>query len=957
MYEPIKVSGRNHVRRVALGLGVALAMAGGLAVQAASSEGMRRPIVGQRVASGGLITPEAAPGARLEPLDPDIPGAPSARANQAVTTSISPDGRTLLVLTSGYNYFTDNDGNTASFDEFVFVYDIAGGRPHKTQVLRVPNSFMGLAWHPTGREFYVAGGLNDNVHVFARRGGHFEAAATMSLGHTTGLGLDTRGDASIAWLNTAPLAGGLAVNRSGNRIMVANLENDSISLVDVDERRVIAELDLRPGTHQPARPGKAGGEFPLWVAIKGDTKAYVSSLRDREIVVVDFAGDQLRVVRRIAVTGTPNRMLLDRAEERLLVALDNSDTVAVIDTRTDTINRVIDLNVPFKASRGKLRFTGSHPNSLAFSPDDDALFVTLGGTNAIAVVPLDGKGSTNVGLIPSGWYPNSVSVSVDGRFLYVANAIAPAGPVDPRLPNQYVLQKRAAGLLTIPMPSPRDLESLTAQTLFNNNVAPRGGDRADRTMAFLRSRIKHVIYIVKENRTYDQVLGDLEKGNGDPTLTMFPEPISPNHHRLARQFVTLDNFYCSGAVSGDGWVWSTAGRTSDFTEKTIAVNYAGRGLSYDYEGMNRNINVAQPTVAERQAVNPFVPADPNLLPGTADVAALDGPGGEKGRGYIWDAARRAGLSVRNYGMYGDWTLNYLPAGQGYPPLLREPRREGVRVFYPAAVGLRDVSDPYYREYDMQLPDFWRFREWENEFDEFVRTGTLPNLSLIELPHDHFGSFGTALDGVNTPETQMADNDYALGMIVEKVAHSPYADSTLIFVVEDDAQDGPDHVDSQRTVAFVVGPYVRQGAVVSTPYANPSMLRTIVEILGMEPMGLQVALASPMSDLFDIRKRDWSYDAVVPDVLRTTQLPLPSRSARNSLPASHVPPRFAVPAHPAEYWVDAMRGQDFNRMDNLDTDKFNEVLWSGLMGAVPYPSVRHGRDLSGNRSELLKASRP
>lgn len=376
-------------------------------------------------------------------------------------------------------------------------------------------------------------------------------------------------------------------------------------------------------------------------------------------------------------------------------------------------------------------------------------------------------------------------------------------------------------------------------------------------------------------------------------------------------------------------------------------------MSYDYEGMNRNVNVAQRTVAERQATNPFVPDDPNLLPGTADVAALDGPGSERGKGYIWDAARRAGLTVRNYGFFGDWTLNYLPEGQGRPPLLREPRKEGVRVFFPAATGLRGVSDPYYREYDMQLPDFWRFKEWEHEFDRFVQKGALPNLALIELPHDHFGNFGDALDGVNTPETQMADNDYALGLIVEKVARSPFADNTLIFVVEDDAQDGPDHVDAQRSVAYVIGPYVKRGAVASKHYSNPSMLRTIVDILRMEPMGLQVALAHPMSEVFDKSSRNWTYTAIVPEVLRTTELPLPARTAANSLPFTERAKRYATSRHSAAYWEEKMRGQDFLTMDNLDTDRFNRVLWEGLMGPdVPYPTHRHGLQLSRNRKALL-----
>ena len=820
---------------------------------------------------------------------------------------------------------------------------------------------MGLVWNPSGAEFYVAGGINDSVHVFRQQGSNWvQAGDPIPLGHTEGLGLDTKGIGSIGWLKVAPLAAGLAVNQSGTRLLVANLENDSVSLVDLSSRSPLAEIDLRPGKTSSGQAGVPGGEFPLWVATKGDTKAYVSSLRDREVVVLDVSGDNLAITRRIGVPGNPNRMILDRAQQRLLVALDNSDSIAVVDTGSDQVLQVIDVNTTFPVTKGSTRFTGSHPNSLALSPDESVLYVTQGGTNSVAVVPINDTRAGSIGLIPTGWYPNSISVSADGRYLYVVNAIGRGGPnthlKDADNHNEYVLQLRPAGLLSLPVPSAQDLAVLTKQVLFNAGALGKDVRRVDGTMAFLRSRIKHVIYIVKENRTYDQVLGDLEKGNGDPSLTMFPEPVSPNHHQLARQFVTLDNFYCSGAVSGDGWVWSTAGRASDFTEKTIAVNYAGRGLSYDYEGMNRNINVARGTAADRQAVNPFVPDDPNLLPGTADVAALDGPRGEAGKGYIWDAALKAGLTVRNYGFFGDWTLNYLPNGQGYPPLLREPRKEGVRVFYPAARGLMNVSDPYYREYDMELPDFWRFKEWEHEFDAYARKGSLPHLMLIELPHDHFGSFGSALDGVNTPETQMADNDYALGLIAEKVARSRFAKDTLIFVVEDDAQDGHDHVDAQRTVAYVIGPYVKQGAVVSKHYSNPGMLRTIVDILKLEPMGLQVALADPMSDVFDPSQRNWDYTAIVPEVLRTTQLPLPARTAANSRPLAGAARRYATSTHDAAYWEEQMKGQDFKGVDKLDTDRFNRALWEGLMGAdVPYPTHRHGLNLSHNREALLGAA--
>jgi DNA-binding beta-propeller fold protein YncE len=945
-------------------------------------------IDGELIATGVRITPTAAPGSVFEVLDPEIPDAPEFRAGQGVTTTISPDGKTLLVLTSGYNYWADEDYNTLAFDEYVFVYDISSGMPVKTQVLTVPNSFMGIAWNPNGEEFYVAGGVNDNVHVFRKHMDAWKAfGAPIDLGHAEGIGLDTDDAESISWLKIMPLAAGLAVNASGDRLLVANMENDSVSLINLSDRSVLAELDLRPGKNDPSETGVPGGEFPYWVNFKGDDKAYVSSLRDREILILDLAGDSPSIAKRLPVKGNPGRMLLNKTQSRLFVALDNQDAVAMIDTDDDEIRHELDVNTQFQTGSAKSRYTGSHPNDLALSSDEGTLYVTLGGTNAVAVVDLkadkedeenekgkrreehdEDESGALIGLIPTGWYPGSVSLSADGRHMYIINALSSAGPnpegcrsnlepspscKDGVNTNQYIMQLRLGGLLSMPLPDAKDLKRLTRQVLYNNSVLEKGSPDDLALMRFLRKHIKHVIYIVKENRTYDQVLGDLEMGNGDPDLTLFPEPISPNHHALARQFVTLDNTYASGAVSGDGWVWSTAGRASDFTEKTITVNYAGRGLSYDYEGMNRNINVAQETTAERQAVNPFVPDDEDVLPGTADTAALDGPDGEVGKGYLWDVVQEVGLTVRNYAFYGDWTLNYLPEDQGLPPLLREPSLEGVRVFYPAATGLMEVSSPYYREYDMLLADYWRFKEWEREYDQFVEERNMPNLMTIELPHDHFGSFGSALDGVDTPETQMADNDYALGMIVEKVANGPYKDSTLIFVIEDDTQNGPDHVDAQRTVAFVVGPYVKQGDVVSEHYTTVSMLRTIVDILGAEPMGLQVALAEPMAAVFTKSKsnRRWDYIAIVPEVLRTTDLPLPPPDESTSLSTSDLV--FARPRRTAQWWEERTQGQDFKRADNLDADKFNRVLWAGLKGEdVPYPVERHGRDLSKDRKRLL-----
>lgn len=936
-------------------------------------------VSGELLPTGVRITPEAAEGAIFQPLNPDLPTRPDFLAGQAVTTAVSPDGHTLLILTSGYNRNNDPSGQSIpeESNEYVFVYDISGNVPVKRQVLQVPNTFNGLAWHPNGQEFYVAGGVDDNVHVFALQGGLWtEVGSPILLGHATGDGIDV-----------APMAAGLAVNASGTRLSVANFENDSVSVIDLEKRLAVAEVDLRPGKVDPSQRGVPGGGYPFWVVIKGNTKAYVSSQRDDEVVILDLTSTIPRVTGRIRVGSHPNKMIMNRSQTRLFVANGNSDTVAVIDTETNRVLEEIGTTAPTVLFPNPQGLKGSNPNSLVLSPDERILYVANGGTNAVAVIRLwqhdDNKGedegdddeeedkhpkSRVIGLIPTGWYPNSVSLNKSGSWLYVVNGKSNAGPnpgacrdtlsIAPgaldacRGRNLYVWQLTKAGFLSLPLPSGKHLVKLTWQVAENNNF-PAAHQRGHAIMEFLRDRIEHVIYVVKENRTYDQVLGDLEVGNGDPSLTLFPEPISPNHHALARQFVTLDNFYDSGEVSGDGWNWSTAARTTDFTEKTVPVNYGGRGLTYDWEGTNRNINVGLATLEERQAANPLTPDDPDLLPGTADVAAPDAPGGEAGTGYLWDAALRKGLTVRNYGFFGDLS-RYAPSHPAFIPVVRNPFERGQVQFFPTKPSLQTISDPYFRGYDQKNADFWLFKEWEREFDAYVQHGHLPNLQLVRLPHDHFGSFAAAIDGVNTPDTQMADNDYAVGLLVEKVANSPYKDNTLIFIIEDDAQNGGDHVDAHRSIAYIVGPYVKQGAVVSTAYTTVSVLRTIEDILGLAPMGLTDGLAEPMADVFEEALRPWTYTAIVPEVLRTTQLPLPPKTARNSLPLTEFAQVFAKPRGDAAYWERVMAGQNFQVEDDLDERRFNQALWHGLMGEDTLsPTIRHGRDFSRERERLLQ----
>ncbi|HEX4301069.1 MAG TPA: phosphoesterase [Gammaproteobacteria bacterium] len=887
--------------------------------------------------TGQFITPLAAPGASFEPLNPHLHDFPDYTAGQAMSEALSPDGRSLLVLTTGYNVLNDAAGKPDPKDsnEYVFVYDVSGPKPVQVQVIQVPNTFAGLVFAPDGARFYASGGGDDEIHAYDQRSGSWEELMPpMQLGHKQGNGIQV-----------TSVVAGIAVTADGKRLVAANYYNDSISIIDLASGKPEGELDLRPGKSGGAA-GTPGGEYPFWVVIKGDTTAYVGSQRDREVDVVDIAAAP-KVIGRIPLKGTPVKMLLDAAEQHLYVACDNSDVVAVIDTAKNQETGAISALAPPGVVNASFDYRGVAPNGLALSADGTRLYVTDGGTNAVAVVALDQPKPQVIGLIPTGWYPQAVVAGHVQQQLYVVNSRSKPGP-NPTNPthrldpvkaganNHYVLQLSKAGFLTLPLPSGAQLRTLTQQVMANDGFRTPATPADRAMMAALHARIKHVIYIIKENRTYDQMLGDLGKGNGDPSLVEFGTATTPNFHAVAGQFADLDNFYTSGEVSGEGWPWSTAARESDQGAKTVAPAYANRGVEDDTFAVNRNIDVALPDAKSRLNTDPDTPQDPDLLPGTADVAGMDGPQGQVQQGYLWSAALRAGLTVRNYGMDDDGA-RYQPDSKAFIPLERDPYAKHLKLAFPAIADLLDITDPYYRGFDAAFPDFYREREWQREFTEFEQDGKLPALSLVRLAGDHMGSFDRALDGVNTPELQQADNDYAVGRLIQAVAESPrYRDNTLVFVIEDDSQDGPDHVDAHRSTAYIVGPYVKQGAVVSDYYTTVNMLRTIEDVLGIDHLSIFDANERPMTSVFDLERKDWTFKAVPSGYLvKNTKLPLPD--AAQSATAG------PTPTHSGAYWAKQTAGMDFSSEDRVDAVGFNRIVWQGLM-SVPYPEERSGTDL-------------
>jgi DNA-binding beta-propeller fold protein YncE len=933
---------------------------------------------GQDLPTGRLITPNAAAGSHFQYLNPHNPLSPDLLINGAAAVQVSPNGKQLAILTSGYNTFADASGSLPAGlgTEYLFLFDISAGMPRQLQALPMRTTLQGLSWAPSSDRIFVSGGTDDAVQEFISDAQTLKRGRTFLLRHTAWVG----GPSNVP-VNQTGCAGcavsAVAVSPDGRRMLVANYMNDSVSLIDLLSGGVVAEQDLRPGVIDHRRRGEPGGSYPRALAWMSSSLAYVTSERNRELIPLRIEADKMSVGRRTRVPGQPVALVANRMGSRLYVALDTTGQVGVIDVRRNRLIELIDAVAPAALFENTRRLGGANTNALALMPDERTLLVSNGGENAVAIVKLSAVAADDrshghsedqdeddrsrvVGLIPTGWYPTGVATSLDGGTWFVVNGKSPTGPniswcnqtdkgkptclpskhehtpYDSRITgaeNQQVEQLEKGGFLSLPAPSALELARLTKLVGHNNAM-----DRPDKTQAQeqlfsgLRQRIKHVIYIMKENRSYDQILGDLKGANGDARAAIFPEKITPNHHAIARNFVTLDNTLVSAEGSIQGFMWTYSGQTTDHDERMEPLGYIGRG-TLEWYGVNRGINMGLASSEERHAQFAPSPTDPDILPGTQDANAPDGPDGMEGLGFLWDLALRKGLTVRNYGLspdqHNDIDTNY-DCIEHCPPrqVVHDAFKEGVRVYWPSKASLAAYSDPYFRPFSPAYPDFWRVREWKREFEQFTRQGSLPALTVMWLGNDHTGWFGQAIDGVNTPETQMADNDYGLGVILETVANSPFAKDTLVVSIEDDTWDGWDHVEAHRTVALFAGAYVRQHAVISTRHTTVNVLKTVEEVLGIGPIGLNDALAEPIAEVFDPNIGTWSYQAIVPDVLRTTQLPLP--------PADHAV--SVGPRRSSAYWVKAMAGQDFSGPDRIDAPSFNRALWRGLKGDAPYPNT-------------------
>ncbi|WP_246279316.1 hypothetical protein [Paraburkholderia ultramafica] len=899
--------------------------------------------------TGQFISPRAIPGAVQQLLNPQLSAKPTQVVSGAIKSQLSPDGNTLAVITAGYNtVYTGANNSTldnADSTQYIFIYDVSGANkasPKLVQAIHQNNAFDGLAWNGN-QTLYGTGGADDTVYVYNRASAvpsaQWAQTTAIALNHTKGIGSGVK-----------PNAGGLAVSADGRTLVVANNYNDSISIIDTTSKTLVSEYDLRP-FNTSGQQGVAGGEYPWAVSLKADGTAFVSSVRDREVVVLNLANPASpQFITRIPVKGNAYGMTLSPDQSKLYVAVSNADQVAVIDTVSHHVEKTIDIasrsgDGDDQGSGNNKKYSGRDTVNVTVSKDGKTLYAVNNGDNSIAVISLDGNYGYHVnGLIPTAYAPKDITLSADGSQMYIINGKSVTGPnplytAGTRAQYQFGLEQ--SSLVSAPVPMGDVLARLTTQVDENNHYSVKESDSDRETMNFLRARIRHVIYVVKENRTYDQVLGDLGNGsNGDPTLTMFGKATTPNFHNIATNFVTLDNFTDPGDGSMDGWSWVQHAHVTPTEEVSQQENYAGvsRGMAYESEGSNRGLPVGLATTAMRDfatngkytsATSALPGGAANALPGIADVTVPDAPFGYQ-KASIYDAILQAGGSVRNY---GGMVNNVGTIGTIANPLLNPAGTNNVQA-HPLKPSLVNLTDQYYRGFDQAYPDTFRELEWNREFQQYVANGQLPSFQLVRMGSDHTGSFAQNVGQMGSAEQQEADNDFAVGKLVETVAHSPYAKDTLIVVVEDDSQAGSDHVDSHRSTAYIVGAYVKKHAIVSTAYSQVNALRTMEDVLGTQHMDLNTAYAKPMADVFDTRSDGrWTYTAAASTILKGTNV----GNVASGIDGNQFAQGEDIhPLHDATYWANATKDFDFSKEDRIPPDLFNRVQWKGVMGDKPYP---------------------
>jgi len=873
-----------------------------------------------------------------------------------LNVAMSPDGRYLITTDIGNRQalwsIRTADAKGVSHVEFPNKREVADASGKKstgptngeaaeesttTNPSKTNGLYYGLAFSKDN-VLYAAQGAHDSIAILSLNA---DGALMLTGSITTkrndfpaGLALDERGHLYVA--NNA--AGG------GNPLKLTA----SIAIYDTAQKKEIGRYTFRD---------TYGGtsNFPLSIAALSDSsRAYVASERDNCVYVLDTSdASNPRQVAAVETGAHPVAVLLSRDQSRLYVANSLGDTISIIDTKH---NRVADTILLRPVAARDI--PGVTPTGLALSPDEKTLYVALADMNAVALIDL--AGSAVSGYVPAGWYPSAVAVSIDGKRLFVTNAKGSQvrnpnnmpDPFDPKRQHLYVLSALEGNLATIKIPADDDLKETSRQVLENNRVdrLERSAENPLAAIGLAAGKIKHVIYIIKENRTYDEVLGDLPQGNGEPSLVLFGRDITPNQHALAERFVLLDNLYACGEVSGDGWCWSTQGMADAYVARNVPYNYSNRGRKFDFEGTNNTYPTAGLPPQDEQG-KPMAAQEPfsKGLPAIPDVA-------NTGRN-IWDAAKEAGISLRNYGFFLYFSDDNAGAAGGPD---NYPVAAGL---LPPGHDLTGVTDADFRRFDMDYPDSdapemyfkktgnkqcmyattkygqynmpSRFSEWNREFQMMLAKdasgAAVPALMLIRLPLDHTVA---AKAGKHSPRSYIADNDYALGQIVQALSRSPIWKETAIVVIEDDAQSGADHVDCHRTIGFVVSPWIKAHSVDHRFYNTDSMLKTIELLLGLKPLCQYDAIADPILDWDMSPSNAEPFSAILPGEQLVAEINPRAENLGMDDPRREMATKSA--------------SMDFTHADNLPAREANEIIWQTVKG--PQAKMPPPRGMAGDEDD-------
>ncbi|MGL6073604.1 MAG: alkaline phosphatase family protein [Fimbriiglobus sp.] len=775
------------------------------------------------------------------------------------------DGKHALVSTSGFNmhhlYLIDTTTNKILSD------------------MTTRNSWFGLALDKAESKVWWSGGGSGLMHTFDLA----EAVLKKTSKPEPETGKLSREELAKL-LEKEPAAAGF---RSG---MYLDEAKGLLYSLDINQSQMHI-IDTKAGTTKTVK--LTGRPYDI-IASKNGAVLYISDWAGRQVLVFNPADQS--IVARIPVGEHPNQLRLHPTDERIFVTCASTNTVAVIDGVRGIVTETISTTL------FPLAPEGSTPCASAISPDGKTLYVANADNNCVAVVDISEPSKSKVsGFIPTGWYPTALAVSADGKNILVGVGKGLQSKANPNftpeelkktekddvkavarriMPYPYIGTTMSGALSVVPVPDEKTLREMTAMVYRNCpysdsqlTTAPHPVKTAIPNKVGDASPIKYVVYIIKENRTYDQVFGELKQGNGDPSLTLFGRPVTPNHHKLAEEFVLLDNLYCNGQVSRDGHPWSTMAYHTDYIARDWHLTYSRRkGVDDDELGNLQN-----------------------------------GPSG-----HIWDACRRKGIPYRSYGEYGKRVSD----GQG--GFKMEGRVPGLVGHMSAEYGIKGKENAKARDTDNAAV-------FIKEYDEFVKAKTMPNFIIMSLGEDH--TTGTT-PGTFTPKACVASNDLALGQLVEHISKGPLWKETAIFVIEDDAQNGPDHVDAHRTVGLVISPYTKRKFVDSTQYSTVSMIRTMELILGLAPLSQYDAAARPMFNSFT------DTADVTPYKHLEAQIDLNEKNK------------------PTDFGAQKSAKMDFSDYDLVDDFELNEILWKSIKGVnapIP-PAVRRAIPF---RSQVVK----